>query len=47
MSDLLARIPLYPVVPLVFLLATALFALQMARQLRVFAVAKPAAVTIV
>ena len=45
MSDLLARIPLYPAVPLVFLVAAALFVLQMARHLRVFAEAKPATVT--
>ncbi|MEA2621896.1 MAG: hypothetical protein QOH61_806, partial [Chloroflexota bacterium] len=45
MSELLERIPLYPVVPLVFLAAAALFALQMARHLRVFAAVRPATVT--
>ena len=32
-------VPLYPLAPLVFLAAAVLFALQMARHLRVFAVA--------
>jgi Fe-S oxidoreductase len=45
MAELLARIPLYPVVPLIFLAATAVFLLQMARHLRIFATARPAPVT--
>ena len=38
-------IPLYPLAPLVFLGAGALFALQMARHLRVFATARAVTVT--
>ena len=45
MSELLEHIPLYPLAPLLFLIAVTLFALQMARHLRVFAVAQPAVVT--
>ena len=45
MGDFLARIPLYPVLPLIFAVAAALFALQMVRHLRVFARAHPATVT--
>jgi len=45
MTELLERVPLYPLVPVVFLVAAALFALQMARHLRIFAAAQPATVT--
>jgi len=45
MADLLARIPLYPVLPLIFLVAAVVFALQMGRHLRIFATARPATVT--
>jgi Fe-S oxidoreductase len=45
MADLLARIPLYPVLPLIFLAATVVFVLQMGRHLRIFATARPATVT--
>src|SRR3954453_2920875 len=43
--EFLQRIPLYPLLPLIFLAAAMLFGLQMARHLRVFAAVKPAAVT--
>src|SRR3954452_8711723 len=43
--EFLARIPLYPLLPLIFIGAAALFALQMARHLRVFASARPVTVT--
>ena len=36
--EFLARIPLYPLLPLIFLVAAALFGLQMARHLRVLRV---------
>jgi Fe-S oxidoreductase len=42
---MLETVPFYPVVPLVFVVATALFALQMARHLRVFAAAQRVTVT--
>jgi len=42
---MLDEVPLYPLAPLVFLAAAGLFLLQMARHLRVFAVARPAVVT--
>jgi Fe-S oxidoreductase len=42
---MLEQVPLYPLAPAVFLLAVVLFGLQLARHLRVFAVARPAAVT--
>ncbi len=45
MADLLARIPLYPVLPLIFLGATVVFVLQMGRHLRIFATARQATVT--
>ena len=45
MADYLARIPFYPVLPLVFVVAAVLFALQMARHLRILATAHPAMVT--
>ena len=38
-------IPLYPLAAVIFLAAAAIFALQMARHLRVFAAARPATVT--
>ena len=41
---MLEQVPLYPLAPLVFLVAAALFALQMARHLRVFAAARPSSV---
>jgi len=40
-----AEVPLYPLAPLLFLLAAVVFALEMARHLRVFAVARPQRVT--
>jgi Fe-S oxidoreductase len=43
--EYLQRIPLYPLLPLIFLGAAALFGLQMARHLRVFAAARPTSVT--
>jgi Fe-S oxidoreductase len=43
--EFLARIPLYPLLPLIFLGAAALFGLQMARHLRVFAAARQVTVT--
>jgi Fe-S oxidoreductase len=43
--EFLQRIPLYPLLPLIFLGAATLFGLQMARHLRVFAAARPATVT--
>ncbi|MBA3851133.1 MAG: (Fe-S)-binding protein [Chloroflexi bacterium] len=42
---LLEQIPLYPLAPLLFAAATALFLLQMARHLRIFAAAQPVVVT--
>jgi Fe-S oxidoreductase len=39
------RVPLYPLAPVVFLVAALLFGLQMARHLRVFATARPVTVT--
>jgi heterodisulfide reductase subunit C len=42
---MLDQVPLYPLAPVVFLVAAALFILQMARHLRVFAAAQPAVVT--
>ena len=45
MDELLGRVPLYPLAPVLFLVAATLFALQMARHLRVFARARPATVT--
>ena len=39
------QIPLYPLAPAIFLVSAVLFALQMARHLRVFAAAQPATVT--
>jgi Fe-S oxidoreductase len=41
---MLEQVPLYPVAPLVFLAAVVVFALLMARHLRVFALARPAPV---
>ncbi len=41
---MIEHIPLYPLAPLLFLAAVVLFALLMARHLRVFAYARPAAV---
>ena len=37
---MIEHVPLYPLAPLLFLAAVAVFALQMARHLRVFAVAR-------
>jgi Fe-S oxidoreductase len=45
MAEFLARIPLYPVLPLIFLAATVVFVLRMGRHLRIFATARPATVT--
>ena len=45
MDELMGHVPLYPLAPLLFLGAATLFALQMARHLRVFTRARPAAVT--
>ena len=39
------QVPLYPLAPLIFVLAAVVFVLLMARHLRVFAAARPAAVT--
>ena len=39
--ELLDRVPLYPLLPLIFLAAATLFGLQMARHLRIFAAAQP------
>ncbi len=38
------QVPLYPLAPLIFMVAAALFALQMARHLRVFAASQPTSV---
>jgi Fe-S oxidoreductase len=43
-TELLERVPLYPLAPVVFLFAAALFGLRMARHLRVFATAQAAPV---
>ena len=42
MDELMGHVPLYPLAPVLFLVATTVFALQMARHLRVFARARPA-----
>jgi len=44
MDELMGHVPLYPLAPLAFLVAVTLFALQMARHLRVFARARPVTV---
>jgi Fe-S oxidoreductase len=41
---MLEQVPLYPLAPVIFLVAAGLFALQMARHLRVFAAARPTSV---
>ena len=45
MAEFLARIPLYPVLPVIFLVAAVVFVLQMGRHLRIFATARPATVS--
>ncbi|MFN8620588.1 MAG: (Fe-S)-binding protein [Chloroflexota bacterium] len=42
---MLEQVPLYPLAPVLFVVAAALFALQVGRHLRVFATAQPSAVT--
>ena len=44
MNTLVEQVPLYPLAPLLFALATLVFALEMARHLRIFARARPSAV---
>ncbi|KRT63931.1 MAG: hypothetical protein XU10_C0006G0078 [Chloroflexi bacterium CSP1-4] len=44
MTALLEQVPLYPLAPLVFAVAALIFALEMARHLRVFAAARPSTV---
>ena len=45
MTALLEQVPLYPLAPLIFALAAIVFALEMARHLRIFAAARPSSVT--
>ena len=45
MDELMGHVPLYPLAPVLFLVAVTLFGLQMARHLRVFTRARPAVVT--